>query len=61
MYFLSLIQVFSLNVFYNALIFFTTHSSCKNLICNWKIHLKDDDNAKNSVEMNFLGAFFGPP
>jgi hypothetical protein len=39
---------------------FTTHSSCKNLICNLKTHFKSDDNTKNSVEMDFFNAFFGP-
>jgi hypothetical protein len=39
----------------------TTHSSCKNIICNQKTHLKGDDNTKNSVEMDFFSAFFGPP
>jgi hypothetical protein len=38
MYFLSLIQVFSLNAFYNVLKKCGTHSSCKTLICNWKTH-----------------------
>jgi len=61
MYFLSLIQVFSLNVFNNVLKKCTTHSSCKNLICNQKSHFKGDDNTKNNVEMDFFGAFFGPP
>jgi hypothetical protein len=37
----------------------TTHSSCRNLICNQKIHFKGDGNTKNNVEMDFLGAFFG--
>jgi len=59
MYFLSLIQVFSLNIFYNVLKC-TTQSSCKNLICNKKTHLKGDDNTKNNVEMDFFIAFFGP-
>jgi len=48
MYFLSLIQVFSLNVFNNVLKKTTTHSSCKNLIHNWKIHFKADDNTKKN-------------
>jgi hypothetical protein len=61
MYFLSLIQVFSLNVFYNVLKKCRTHSYCKNLIYNWKTHFKGDDNTKNNVEMDFFGAFFGPP
>ncbi len=52
--------MFSLNVFDNVLKKCTTHSSCKNLICNWKTHFKGDDNTKNSVEMDFFGAFFGP-
>jgi hypothetical protein len=55
-YFLSLIQMFSLNVFYNVVKKCKTHSSCKNLICNRKTHFKGDNNTK----MDFLGAFFGP-
>jgi len=46
MYFLNLIQVFSLNVFHNVFLKSTTHSYYKNLICNWKTHLKSDDNTK---------------
>jgi predicted membrane channel-forming protein YqfA (hemolysin III family) len=46
MYFLSLIQMFSLNVFYNVLKKCKTHSSYKNLICNWKTHFKGDDKTK---------------
>jgi predicted membrane channel-forming protein YqfA (hemolysin III family) len=34
MYFLNLIQLFSLNVFYNVLKKCRTHNSCKNLIYN---------------------------
>ncbi len=46
MYFLSLIQMFSLNVFSNLLKKCRTHSFCKNLICNQKTHFKNDDNTK---------------
>jgi hypothetical protein len=46
MYFLSLIQVFSLNVFYNVLEKMYKTNFCKNLICNWKIQFKGDDNTK---------------
>ncbi len=46
MYFLSLIQMFSLNVFYNVLKKCRTHSSCKKIICDWKTHFKGDDNTK---------------
>jgi hypothetical protein len=48
-------------VFNNVLKIYTTHSSCKNLICNWKTHFKGDDNTKSNVEMGLFGAFFGPP
>jgi hypothetical protein len=60
MYFMSLNQMFSLNVFYNVLKECSTDSSCKILICNQKIHFTSNDNTKNNVEMDFFGAFFGP-
>jgi hypothetical protein len=44
--FLNFIQVFSLNLFYNVFLKSTTHSSYKNLIFNWKIHFRGDDNTK---------------
>jgi hypothetical protein len=34
-----------------------THSFCKNLICSQKIHLKNNDNTKNNVKMDFLVHF----
>jgi hypothetical protein len=59
MYFLILIQVFSLNASYNVLKKCTTHNSCTKLICNRKTHFKGDDNTKKCVEMDFFSAFFG--
>jgi hypothetical protein len=56
--YIPLIQVFSLNVFYDVLK--EMYNTQFLQICNWETHFKGDENTKNNLEMDFFGAFFGP-